>query len=183
MSKEMTTRALADQPAGITASAMIATNSAGEHFVATRKASWSSWSRLHDTSQFPACVHEIRGRFFVPAPALVTEIREWEPTAPAVGDIQPKEYVPAAEPVMRAAGSALSPRSLELFLAYANDAGNWSGTPLVGGNVGGSQADCGNLTQIKKAGLITTMRDEDGHAWVIFTDAGKARAAEYGVIL
>lgn len=70
--------------------------------------------------------------------------------------------------------------SKALFLAYAKDAGNWSGTPLVGGNVSGSKEDRGNLTQLKKAGLLTTF-DYDGFTWVQFTDAGVAFAAENGV--
>lgn len=70
--------------------------------------------------------------------------------------------------------------SLELFLDYARDAGNWSGTPLIGGNVGGSKEDRGNLTQLKRAGLITTFEWE-GDKWIDFTDAGRALAAEHGV--
>ena len=72
--------------------------------------------------------------------------------------------------------------SLEVFLAYAADADNWNGTPLVGGNVGGDKAERGNLTQLKKAGLITT-DIEEGHTWLFFTDAGKALAAEHGIKL
>jgi len=74
----------------------------------------------------------------------------------------------------------LSPRSLELFLAFARDAGNWSGTPCIGGNVGGSKEDRGNITQMKRAGLVKTLADE-GQTWLIFTPAGKALAAEHGV--
>jgi hypothetical protein len=79
---------------------------------------------------------------------------------------------------------AITPRSLELFLAYARDAGNWSGTPLVGGNVcvGGEREDRGNLTQLKRAGLLTTFVD-DGNAWVSFTAAGERLAAEHGIPL
>jgi hypothetical protein len=67
----------------------------------------------------------------------------------------------------------LSQRSIELFKAYFDDAGNWSGMPLVGGNVGGSKADRGNLTHLKRAGLIRT-QVEEGNTWIIFTEAGKA---------
>lgn len=74
----------------------------------------------------------------------------------------------------------LTERSKELFFEYAKDAPNWSGNPLVGGNVGGSKEDRGNLTQLKRAGLITTFMDE-GDAWIVFTDAGVAFAAENGV--
>ena len=70
--------------------------------------------------------------------------------------------------------------SLNLFLAYANDADNWSGTPLVGGNVGGSKEERGNLTQLKQAGLITTFVDE-GCTWVKFTEAGRKLAAEHNI--
>lgn len=72
--------------------------------------------------------------------------------------------------------------SLAIFLAYARDAGNWSGTPLVGGNIGGSKEERGNLTQLKRAGLIETFL-EDGHTWLFFTEIGKAFAAEHGVTL
>ena len=70
--------------------------------------------------------------------------------------------------------------SLVVFLAYANDAENWNGTPLVGGNVGGTKEERGNLTQLKVAGLITTFVD-DGDAWITFTAEGKALAAEHGI--
>lgn len=70
-----------------------------------------------------------------------------------------------------------------LFPAYANDAPNWSGNPLVGGNVGGdTKAERGNLTQMKRAGLITTFT-EDGCTWISFTPAGKAFAAENGIVI
>ncbi len=74
----------------------------------------------------------------------------------------------------------ITEKSLELFLAYARDAGNWSGTPLVGGNVGGGKEERGNLTQLKRAGLIETFQDS-GDAWISFTDAGKSLAAQHGV--
>ena len=70
--------------------------------------------------------------------------------------------------------------SLTVFLAYARDAGNWSGTPLVGGNVGGGKEERGNLTQLKRAGLITTQQ-EGKDSWLFFTEAGKALAAEHGI--
>ena len=71
--------------------------------------------------------------------------------------------------------------SMAIFLAYAKDAKNWNGTPLVGGNVGGSKEERGNLTQLKVAGLIETFRD-DG-LWISFTPAGKALAAENGITI
>jgi hypothetical protein len=80
---------------------------------------------------------------------------------------------------------AITQASKDVFIAYAKDAGNWSGTPLVGGNVGGSKEERGNLTQLKQAGLITTQRDEENSActWIYFTDAGKAYAASLGITL
>jgi hypothetical protein len=72
--------------------------------------------------------------------------------------------------------------SKELFLDFAKDAGNWAGTPLVGGNVESSKELRGNLTQLKRAKLLTTTRDE-GCTWVIFTETGKQYAAENGVDL
>ena len=74
----------------------------------------------------------------------------------------------------------LTETSLQLFLAYAKDAGNWSGTPLVGGNVGGSKEERGNLTQLKRAGLVETFKD-DGQTWLSFTEAGRVLAAQHGI--
>lgn len=74
----------------------------------------------------------------------------------------------------------ITEQSKALFIAYAKDAGNWSGCPMVGGNVGGSKADAGNLTQLKIAGLVETWNDE-GCTWLNFTDAGKAYADSLGI--
>jgi hypothetical protein len=70
--------------------------------------------------------------------------------------------------------------SLELFLAYARDAGNWGGTPCVGANVSGSKELRGNLTQLKRAGLVTTFM-QDGERWIRFTDVGKSLARTHGI--
>ena len=69
-----------------------------------------------------------------------------------------------------------------VFIAYAKDSGNWSGMPLVGGNVGGSKEERGNLTQLKKAGLIKTFTDE-GCTWITFTEAGKEYAKSLGIVI
>lgn len=74
----------------------------------------------------------------------------------------------------------ITDQSLQLFLAYAKDAVNWSGTPPLGGNVGSSKEDRGNLTQLKKAGLIQTFRS-DGHDWVEFTVEGRELARHHGI--
>ena len=76
----------------------------------------------------------------------------------------------------------VTPQSLAVFLAYAQDAFNWGGMPLVGGNVGGTKEDRGNLTQLKKAGLLTTQQ-EGRETWIVFTDLGKALAHEHGLDL
>lgn len=76
----------------------------------------------------------------------------------------------------------LSPASASLFRALAFDADNWSGVPCWGGNVGGSKEDRGNLTDLKRKGLLYTQHDE-GCEWVYFTPEGKALAATFGVTL
>src|SRR5215471_1317676 len=81
----------------------------------------------------------------------------------------------------------ISERSKALFIAYAADAPNWSGTPLVGGNVGGSRQDRGNITQLKKAGLIETFEErrpiDSGISrltWINFTERGIDFARQNG---
>lgn len=77
----------------------------------------------------------------------------------------------------------LTPASLELFLKFARDAANWSGTPLIGGNFDFTKADAGNLTDLKKHGLVTTTRDDDNRLcfWLDFTPAGLELAAAHGL--
>jgi hypothetical protein len=72
--------------------------------------------------------------------------------------------------------------SLSVFLAYARDASNWSGTPLVGGNVGGGKEERGNLTQLKQAGFIKTFGD-GADTYIDFTAAGRSLAAQHGINL
>jgi len=78
----------------------------------------------------------------------------------------------------------ITAQSAALFAAYAKDADNWNGTPLVGGNVlvVSVAADRGNLTDLKKAGLISTFID-DGCSWVKFTPLGVEYAATLGISL
>ena len=76
--------------------------------------------------------------------------------------------------------TSISKTSMELFLDLARDADNWSGCPLIGGNVEMTKELRGNLTQLKRAGLLTTQR-EQGEVWAIFTAAGKALALEHGI--
>lgn len=74
--------------------------------------------------------------------------------------------------------ATLTPDSLDLFLALAEDANNWSGTPLI--DV--TPAQRGNLTHLKRADLLTTIED-GGCAFAVFTDAGQALAASHGIDL
>ena len=80
------------------------------------------------------------------------------------------------------AAQDITEKSRRVFEAYARDAGNWGGNPLVGGNVGGSKEERGNLTQLKRAGLITTQVDE-GNTWISFTPDGIQYAASLGIDL
>jgi len=82
----------------------------------------------------------------------------------------------------------ITDESLAVFLAYAKDAGNWAGTPPIGvdGNVCAShyaaRKERGNLTQLKRAGLIVTFRS-DRHDFIEFTSVGKRLAKEHGINL
>jgi len=57
--------------------------------------------------------------------------------------------------------------SSALFVSLVGDAGNWSGTPIV--EV--TPAQRGNLTDLKKAGLLTTHSDR-GCVFAYFTAKG-----------
>ncbi|RSD26338.1 hypothetical protein [Amycolatopsis eburnea] len=73
----------------------------------------------------------------------------------------------------------ITAQSLQLFLSFARDAPNWSGEPLVCGL--GAEGR-GNLTQLKRAGLLRTF-DYDGDTFVQFTPAGIELAAQHGITL
>ena len=73
--------------------------------------------------------------------------------------------------------ATLTPASVALFTALAEDAPNWSGTPMV--DV--SPQERGNLTALKKAGLLTTFTDA-GCVFAEFTPAGAAYAATLGIL-
>jgi hypothetical protein len=72
----------------------------------------------------------------------------------------------------------LTPTSRQLFADLAADAGNWSGAPLLDID----RFTRGNVTQLKKAALITTQVDSENKrcVWVTFTDAGVAYAQTLG---
>jgi hypothetical protein len=48
--------------------------------------------------------------------------------------------------------------------------------------VGGTAAERGNLTQLKRAGLVATFKYE-GETWIRFSDAGEQLALSHGVEL
>jgi len=82
----------------------------------------------------------------------------------------------------------VTPETLALFLQYANDAPNWTGSPLVGGNCPGDFAALGRISHMKMAGLVTTEFQYDKVnnrktklTWMYFTEAGRALAAKHGV--
>ena len=69
----------------------------------------------------------------------------------------------------------MTPETKALFTTFAQDACNWSGTPLL--DIAKEQR--GNLSDLKKRGLIETFKDA-GCDWVDFTDEGKRLAAKLG---
>lgn len=81
---------------------------------------------------------------------------------------------------MTTATTNLTPKSLELFLWYAKDASNWSGLPYIGGNREFTKADRGNLTQMKRAGLLSTRKDEFGE-YITFSESGRELAKQHGI--
>lgn len=72
----------------------------------------------------------------------------------------------------------LTPASLALFISLAEDAANWSGTPPAWV----SAQERGNLTQLKRAGLLTTFVD-GGDPFATFTPLGIELAGEHGIDL
>lgn len=72
----------------------------------------------------------------------------------------------------------LSDGAMGLFLRLANDAGNWSGTPLVDGL---TPEEKGYLTDLKKKGLLDTEEHERGCVFAFFSDLGYRIARASGV--
>ncbi len=78
----------------------------------------------------------------------------------------------------------LTEASKKLFIDYANDSRNWGGNPLVDldGNVRTSKELRGNLTDLKRKGLIETFKSDDC-LWIHFTETGKEFAKYLGINL
>lgn len=79
-------------------------------------------------------------------------------------------------PAPAAPSSGLTPASEALFRSLVDDAGNWSGTP----EVCVTAAQKGNLTDLKRAGLLTTQADR-GVAFAYFTARGVELAKSLGL--
>lgn len=84
----------------------------------------------------------------------------------------------------------LTAASHDLFIEFAKDAGNWSGAPLVNGNVEVDKQQRGNLSDLVQKGLVIVDETDDivnGRrqidTWVFFTAAGVEYAAAHGVDL
>ena len=76
---------------------------------------------------------------------------------------------------MNANIDSLTTESRSLFLDLVKDSFNWSGTPLI--DITREQR--GNLTDLKRCGLIKTQTDE-GHTWCYFTALGREAASSLG---
>ena len=80
-------------------------------------------------------------------------------------------------------GLNLTADSLRVFMKYATEAGEWNGVPLLEGD----NAERGNVSDLKKKGLIVTTVDSDKGAkggaltWISFTDLGREFAEFHGV--
>jgi hypothetical protein len=76
----------------------------------------------------------------------------------------------------------LTDNEAKFFDGYYKDAGNWSGSPLVGGNVTilGDKEDRGLLAHLKRQGLVVTNGDE-GDTFLTFTKKGEALARARGL--
>lgn len=71
----------------------------------------------------------------------------------------------------------LSEGSLDLFKKFAYWAEWFSGNPWVEDL---TKEQLGNLTDLKRKGLLTTQDYAPGESYVVFTEAGKALVAELG---
>ena len=80
------------------------------------------------------------------------------------------------------ATTTLSPETLALFIVLVEDAGNWSGQPMIGqgANVATTKETRGNITDLKRKGLVTTYKDR-GDTFVAFTPAAKELAVSLGL--
>jgi len=125
---------------------------------------WHSQEILRNGAQgdcfaLPSYSHDILGTYVAGPGAVVTD-----------------EMVALPSPLRE----GLTTDSLALFIEFAEDACNYSGTPEVGGNVHMNAARRGNLTDLKKHGLVRTFVDGN-LAWIEFTARGHAYAKFLGL--
>lgn len=78
--------------------------------------------------------------------------------------------------------ASLTPDSLALFLAHANDAGNWSGNPILNYGNDLTPEQKGNLTDLKRKKLLIVEKHE-GVEFVFFEPAGIALAAAHNITI
>lgn len=82
---------------------------------------------------------------------------------------------------------ALTPGSLEVFKAYAEEAKNWGGFPPVVGHdhldMGKNPAVRAHLSDLKKKKLIECVDLGEYTKWIMFTDTGQALANKLGIDL
>ena len=82
---------------------------------------------------------------------------------------------------MNASEIKLTPASLDTFMQYAWDAGDWSYHPWVSqGNVTCTKAMRGNLSDLVQKGLIVIHEEGTRESYITFTEAGVALAAANG---
>lgn len=81
----------------------------------------------------------------------------------------------ASEPLCEIDDSALA-----MFLRYARDAADSGANPLVEDHIAAGREDCGNLAQLKRAGLLATV-NAGSRMLVHFTGAGRCLAHQHGI--
>ena len=99
-----------------------------------------------------------------------------------VGDVRRRGLAPPCPAVKKteSRGVKLTDTSLKLFIELAEDAKNWHSVIPTDGNVKITKKLRGNLTNLKRAGLITVKR-VDGSSWLLFTPKGEEYADELGI--
>jgi hypothetical protein len=75
--------------------------------------------------------------------------------------------------------SDMTEKMFSLFIEYARDNGNWTGTPGVGCNVTHGRAENGLLTDLKKAGYLSTFNDSG--VWISFSEKGIRLMVDCGI--
>lgn len=77
-------------------------------------------------------------------------------------------------------GVKLTNTSLRLFVELAEDAKNWHNVIPTDGNIKITKKLRGNVTNLKRAGLIV-VREDRGSSWMLFTPKGEEYADQLGI--